>query len=129
MTSDDALRTLHRTLGGTPSNVILSVEDFRAAVKRMSCFAVWRYRDLIDGRRVGLVAWADTDREPLLYIAWEWVQVNGEVVGMRDANALATNVTLVDTGRHQVGMTRRQIEFAAAAHSLDWWTRVAPAWL
>lgn len=127
MISGDALEGLLQKLGGPPRLVVLTVDEFRAAVPRMSCFAVSCYPDLYEGQHFGMAAWADIERDPILYIAWEWVEVYSNAVGMRDPTAVSTNMTLIDHLGRQVSRIKRQIELTSAVHGWGWWSEVDPA--
>jgi hypothetical protein len=105
------------------------VDDFRAALPRMSCVEVSGYLSLDEGQRFGLVAWADVESAPAIYLAWEWCEIYGNAVGMRDPTAVSTNVQLVDHLGRQIGRVKFQIELASAVHSWEWWTKVDPAHL
>lgn len=105
----------------------MSVDDFRAASTRMQCFDAWCYAEKCEGKHAGLVAWADTTRTPVIYLAWEWIQVHENAVGMHDPTALASNVTLVDSVGQAVTRFKLQTVTMSTAHGWEWWSTVDPS--
>ena len=127
MISGEALDQLLLKLGRPPAQVVMSVDDFRAASMRMQCFDAWCYPEKCEGMYAGLVAWADVTRDPVIFMAWEWIQVHGNAVGMHDPTALVSNVNLVDSGGRKVERFKLQTVTVSTAHAWEWWTTVNPS--
>ena len=127
MINGEAMGRLLQMLGAPPRRVELRVEEFHAAQPAMSCVAVCCYAEPCEGLQAGLAAWADVKRDPVIYLAWEWVELRDDAVGMWDPQDVATNVALIDSAGKDIGRVKRETEMVLAAHGWNWWTEVVPS--
>jgi hypothetical protein len=71
------------------------------------------------GLRCGQEVWATTDGEPI-QIAWEWTEIQPDVVALFDPMNILCNVALIDRDGHALARSRRMLHLNNIVHQLDW---------
>jgi hypothetical protein len=75
--------------------------------------------DALSGLRRGRQVWATPDAEPV-QIAWEWTEIQPDVVALFDPMKILSNVALVDGRGHALVASRRMLHLNNVIHRLDW---------
>jgi len=78
----------------------------------------------VDDARTGLLSgqevWAtDADGEPI-QIAWEWTEIQPDVIALFDPMNILCNVALIDGHGHALARSRRMLHLNNVVHQLDW---------
>lgn len=71
------------------------------------------------GLRSGQEVWATTNGEPI-QIAWEWTEIQPDVVALFDPMNILCNVALIDRDGHALARSRRMLHLNNVVHQLDW---------
>lgn len=72
-----------------------------------------------DGLRCGQEVWSTTDHRPIR-IAWEWTEIQPDVVALFDPMNILCNVALIDGEGHALADSRRMLHLNNVVHRLDW---------
>jgi hypothetical protein len=89
----------------------------------------YRVDDARDGLRSGQEVWAAlSDSEPI-QIAWEWAEIQPDVVALFDPMNIVCNVALVDAQGMALARSKRMLHLNNIVHQLGWrevldWRRV-----
>ena len=77
----------------------------------------------VDDARSGLCSgqevWATHDEEPI-QIAWEWTEIQPDVVALFDPMNILCNVALVDGHGHALARSRRMLHLNNVVYQLNW---------
>ncbi len=81
------------------------------------------------GLRCGEEVWATGAGEPI-QIAWEWTEIEPDVVALFDPMNILCNVALIDGDGHALARSRRMLHLNNVVHRLDWrrsidWTHLS----
>lgn len=102
--------------------VIKTVNEFELATHELRQIgSICRTRD---GLRCGEEVWGTSDDEPI-QIAWEWTEIQPDVVALFDPMNILCNVDLVDGCGKTLGCSRRMLHLNNVIHQLDWRTALA----
>ena len=71
------------------------------------------------GLRSGQEVWATQEGEPI-QIAWEWTEIQPDVVALFDPMNILCNVALIDGEGHALARSRRMLHLNNVVHMLDW---------
>ena len=80
------------------------------------------------GLRYGQVMWASYSNDNLTGIAWDWREVQKNVVAMFDPMAVQSNVELLDDLDAPLTESQQLLYLNRAIHSLPWQDRVCALW-
>jgi hypothetical protein len=79
-----------------------------------------KVHDSRSGLRSGQEVWAtDADGESI-QIAWEWTEIQYNVVALFDPMNILCNVALVDGDGHELARSRRMLHLNNTVHELGW---------
>lgn len=79
-----------------------------------------RVDDSRAGLRSGQQVWAtQVDGEPI-QIAWEWTEIQPDVVALFDPMNILCNVALIDGRGNALARSRRMLHLNNIVHRLDW---------
>lgn len=73
------------------------------------------------GLRCGQEVWSTIDERPI-QIAWEWTEIQPDVVALFDPMNILSNVALIDGDGHALARSRRMLHLNQVVHQLDWRT-------
>jgi hypothetical protein len=76
--------------------------------------------DARSGLRSGQEVWAALADGEAIQIAWEWTEVQRDVVALFDPMNILCNVALVDGEGHELARSRRMLHLNNVIHRLDW---------
>lgn len=71
------------------------------------------------GLRCGEEVWSTGDELPI-QIAWEWTEIQPQVVALFDPMKILCNVALIDGEGHALGPSCRMVHLNNVVHRLDW---------
>ncbi|MCE4556070.1 hypothetical protein [Pelomonas cellulosilytica] len=71
------------------------------------------------GLRCGQEVWATEDDLPI-QIAWEWTEIQPDIVALFDPMNILSNVALIDRDGHALARSRRMLHLNNVVHRLDW---------
>ena len=72
------------------------------------------------GLRCGQEVWATQDDGEPIQIAWEWTEIQPNVVALFDPMNILCNVALIDGDGHALARSRRMLHLNNVVHQLDW---------
>lgn len=79
-----------------------------------------KVHDSRSGLRSGQEVWsAEADGESI-HIAWEWTEIQRDVVALFDPMNILSNVALVDGQGHELARSRRMLHLNNVVHELGW---------
>ncbi len=78
-----------------------------------------RVNDGRAGLRSGQQVWATVEAEPI-QIAWEWTEIQPDVLALFDPMNIHCNVALVDGQGQALARSRRMLHLNNVVHQLDW---------
>ena len=79
-----------------------------------------RVDDARTGLHSGQEVWAtDIDGAPI-QIAWEWTEIQPDVIALFDPMNILCNVALIDGQGHALARSRRMLHLNNVVHQLDW---------
>jgi len=100
--------------------VVKTVNEFKLATHELRQIgSVYRVDSTRDGLRCGQEVWATDDDEPIR-IAWEWTEIQPDVVALFDPMNILSNVALIDGCGRTLGCSRRMLHLNNVVHQLDW---------
>ena len=79
-----------------------------------------RMNDGCAGLRSGQQVWATNEGGPPIQIAWEWTEIQPDVVALFDPMNIHCNVALVDGQGLALARSRRMLHLNNVVHQLDW---------
>jgi hypothetical protein len=79
-----------------------------------------RVHDTRSGLRSGQEVWAALADGEAIQIAWEWTEIQPEVVALFDPMNILCNVALIDGSGHELARSRRMLHLNNVVHQLDW---------
>ena len=83
-----------------------------------------RVDDARSGLRSGQEVWAtEADGEPI-QIAWEWTEIQPDVVALFDPMNILCNVALIDGEGHTLVRSKRMLHLNNVVHQLSWRERL-----
>lgn len=110
--------------------VVKTVNEFEQITRELrQVGSSFRVDDARDGLRSGQEVWAAlSDSEPI-QIAWEWAEIQPDVVALFDPMNIICNVALVDSHGMALARSKRMLYLNNIVHQLDWrealdWRRV-----
>lgn len=71
------------------------------------------------GLRCGQIVWSTSDAQPIR-IAWEWTEIQPDVVALFDPMNILCNVALIDGAGLTLARSRRMLHLNNVVHQLDW---------
>lgn len=105
--------------------VVKTVNEFKLATHELRPVgSTVRVAGSRAGLRAGQVVWATMDGEPI-QIAWEWAEIQPDVVALFDPMNILCNVDLVDPDGHALIRSRRMMHLNNVVHQLDWRSALA----
>lgn len=105
--------------------VVKTVNEFELATHALRPVgSTVRVADARVGLRAGQVVWATMHGEPIK-IAWEWAEIQPDVVALFDPMNILCNVDLVDPDGHALIRSRRMMHLNHVVHQLDWRSALA----
>lgn len=72
------------------------------------------------GLRSGEEIWATQEGSEPVQIAWEWTEIQPQVVALFDPMNILCNVALIDGQGHALARSRRMLHLNNLVHQLDW---------
>jgi hypothetical protein len=72
------------------------------------------------GLRSGQEVWAALADGEAIQIAWEWTEIQPDVVALFDPMNILCNVALIDGCGHELARSRRMLHLNNVVHQLDW---------
>lgn len=79
-----------------------------------------RVDDARQGLRSGQEVWATSHGPYPIQIAWEWTEIQPDVVALFDPMNILCNVALVDRDGHALGRSKRMLHLNNVVHRLCW---------
>lgn len=79
-----------------------------------------RVHDARSGLRSGQEVWATIADEGPIQIAWEWTEIQPDVMALFDPMNILCNVALVDGEGHTLARSRRMLHLNNVIHQLGW---------
>lgn len=79
-----------------------------------------RVHDARSGLRSGQEVWATVEHGKSIQIAWEWTEIQPDVVALFDPMNILCNVALIDQQGNTLGRSRRMLHLNNLIHQLDW---------
>ena len=104
----------------TCETVVKTVNEFELAsheLRQVGCSI--RVDNSRSGLRSGQEVWATGDEEPI-QIAWEWTEIQPDVVALFDPMNILCNVSLIDPDGHALARSRRMLHLNNVIHQLNW---------
>ncbi|MFG6487955.1 hypothetical protein ACG04R_14820 [Roseateles sp. BYS78W] len=71
------------------------------------------------GLRHGQEVWSTAANSPI-QIAWEWTEIQPDIVALFDPMRILCNVALIDGDGHALARSRRMVHLNNVIHRLDW---------
>lgn len=100
--------------------VVKTVNEFELATHELKHVgSTVRVSDARSGLRCGQEVWA-TDAAMPIRIAWEWTEIQPDVLALFDPMNILCNVALIDGTGHALGRSRRMLHLNNVIHQLDW---------
>ncbi|RTL35789.1 MAG: hypothetical protein EKK53_23950 [Burkholderiales bacterium] len=101
--------------------VVKTVNEFEMATHELrQVGSSVRVHDARSGLRSGQEVWATLDDSTPIQIAWEWTEIQPEVVALFDPMNILCNVALVDGDGHALARSRRMLHLNNVIHQLGW---------
>lgn len=85
-----------------------------------------RVDDARSGLRSGQEVWAAEVAGEPIQIAWEWTEIQPDVLALFDPMNILCNVALVDGRGHALARSKRMLHLNNIVHRLDWRETLAP---
>lgn len=85
-----------------------------------------RVHDARYGLRSGQEVWATMDHSAPIQIAWEWTEIQPDVVALFDPMNILCNVALVDGDGHTLARSHRMLHLNNVIHQLGWREALRP---
>lgn len=79
-----------------------------------------KVHDSRSGLRSGQEVWAAEADGESIQIAWEWTEIQRDVLALFDPMNILCNVALVDGEGHELARSRRMLHLNNIVHELDW---------
>jgi len=79
-----------------------------------------KVHDSRSGLRSGQEVWAALADGEAIQIAWEWTEIQRDVVALFDPMNILCNVALIDGEGHELARSRRMLHLNNVVHQLDW---------
>ncbi|KQW43772.1 MULTISPECIES: hypothetical protein [unclassified Roseateles] len=79
-----------------------------------------RVHDASSGLRSGQEVWATSAGDEPIQIAWEWTEIQSDIVALFDPMNILCNVSLIDGQGHALARSRRMLHLNNLVHRLDW---------
>lgn len=102
----------------TCQRVVKTVNEFELATHALRQVGR-RVRVDRDGLRCGEEVWSTADPRPIR-IAWEWTEIQPDVVALFDPMNILCNVALIDGEGHALADSRRMLHLNNVVHRLAW---------
>lgn len=101
--------------------VVKTVNEFELATHELrQVGSSVRVHDARSGLRSGQEVWATMDDSRPIHIAWEWTEIQPEVVALFDPMNILCNVALVDGEGQTLARSRRMLHLNNVIHQLGW---------
>lgn len=95
-------------------------EKLQGAASLMEVLSVSEDDECEAGRRKGQVLWCVETPEGCLGLAWEWVELQRDVVVMLDPMTVLSNALLVDQRGERIDHSWRIVYLNNAVHAIPW---------
>lgn len=79
-----------------------------------------RVDDAWSGLRSGQEVWATEANGEPIQIAWEWTEIQPDVVALFDPMNILCNVALIDGEGHTLARSKRMLHLNNVVHQLGW---------
>ncbi|MGQ3053671.1 MAG: hypothetical protein ACT6S0_17975 [Roseateles sp.] len=79
-----------------------------------------RVHDASSGLRSGQEVWATSRGGEPIQIAWEWTEIQSDIVALFDPMNILCNVALIDGQGQTLARSRRMLHLNNLVHRLDW---------
>lgn len=101
--------------------VVKTVNEFELATHELrQVGSSVRVEDARTGLHSGQEVWAtDINGEPI-QIAWEWTEIQPDVIALFDPMNILCNVSLIDGQGHALARSRRMLHLNNVVHQLNW---------
>ncbi|RYE81523.1 MAG: hypothetical protein EOO80_00825 [Oxalobacteraceae bacterium] len=105
--------------------VVKTVNEFEMATHELrQVGSSFRVDGARNGLRCGQEVWA-TEACESIQIAWEWTEIQPDVVALFDPMNILCNVALIDGAGRELGCSRRMLHLNNLVHQLDWRSALA----
>jgi hypothetical protein len=105
----------------TCETVIKTVNEFELATQELrQVGSSVTVHDARSGLRSGQEVWATPEHGAPIRIAWEWTEIQPDVVALFDPMNILCNVALIDGQGHALARSRHMLHLNNAIHQLDW---------
>lgn len=101
--------------------VVKTVNEFKKvtpALRQVGCSV--KVHDARSGLRSGQEVWAAEANGESIQIAWEWTEIQPDVLALFDPMNILCNVALVDGEGHELARSRRMLYLNNIVHELGW---------
>ena len=79
-----------------------------------------RVDDARYGLRSGQQVWSTWEEQEPIQIAWEWTEIQPDIVALFDPMNILCNVALIDDEGRTLARSRRMLHLNNLVHQLDW---------
>ena len=101
--------------------VIKTVNEFELATHELrQVGSSVRVHDARSGLRSGQEVWATEHGDAAIQIAWEWTEIQPDVLALFDPMNILCNVALIDADGHALARSRRMLHLNNVVHQLNW---------
>ena len=101
--------------------VVKTVNEFELATHELRQVGrSVRVHDARSGLRSGQEVWATEEGTAPIQIAWEWTEIQPQVVALFDPMNILCNVALIDGSGRALARSRRMLHLNNVIHQLDW---------
>lgn len=101
--------------------VVKTVNEFELASHELrQVGSSVRVHDARSGLRSGQEVWATLDNIGPIQIAWEWTEIQPDIVALFDPMNILCNVALVDGEGQTLARSRRMLHLNNVIHQLGW---------
>lgn len=101
--------------------VVKTVNEFEmVAYELRQIGSTVRVDNARSGLRSGEEIWATQEGGEAVQIAWEWTEIQPQVVALFDPMNILCNVALIDGQGHALARSRRMLHLNNLVHQLDW---------
>ncbi|MFN3304253.1 MAG: hypothetical protein ACK44A_11090 [Roseateles sp.] len=106
--------------------VVKTVNEFHLATHELrQVGSTIRVDNIRSGLRCGQMVWSTGDAQPIR-IAWEWTEIQPDVVALFDPMNILCNVALIDGEGQTLARSRRMLHLNNIIHQLDWRSSLRP---
>ncbi|WP_458232725.1 hypothetical protein [Roseateles sp. P5_E8] len=105
--------------------VVKTVNEFELLTPELRQVGSRVRKDKACGLCRGEQIWS-TEDEPPIQIAWEWAEIQPQVVALFDPMNIRCNVALIDGEGHALARSRRMLHLNNVIHQLDWRRAIGP---